>query len=686
MMIKNHYVFCLFAVLLLLLPTVGVGTIQKENFFNAELGEKHFYVKNSTNGHQKEYFSHFTTMKKELIRYEKCGTKPYIEDTPVSFNWKSNNGDWTTKAKNQGGCGSCWAFAALGILESKINIKENNPDLDPDLSEQYILSCLSNAGSCRGGNPSTALQLIMDASLIGNGCNGVPFESCMPYVADDMLPCEEKSEDWIEKLVPITSYDTWTSDGSENDRQRIKSQIQEDGPVITGIFADDDFTTWGLQHHNNSEYFAYDTHTIWSNHVIMIVGWHDDSSIDKGGYWICKNSWGPFWGYDGFFNIEYGAKGIDHGYVISVDYDAQSFDWPPVARIQGPYYSKANESLLFSAQQSFDVEGELLDYYWDFGDGQTAEGLSAEHLYETEGIYRLTLTVTDGVGKTDIIERAVMIQPWNLGDQWTYQFPEVMMFLDQDDISIMLQAEIPSVTFELTDESAEYYHVDFLTSIDGELIISFAEYTVPVTVKETSFSGSIKYSKKDLSIQDVQLDIGGKFRIGDVFPFALLFPGSIHLGFSFSKGINYIQFPLYESKSFDVSCSDVSVQGKVISPLFTLLNFANTLTGFFGKDFLPREIAEILPEITVDELLSLYGLDDRLRTPYISDLKVNEEIINTPAGLFSAYAIKKKNFGEISYAADVQNLVKINLSVKQKDFLDAEANIVIQGSLVSSNK
>ena len=76
--------------------------------------------------------------------------KPTIKkDLPPYFSWRDMNGtDWTTPAKDQGSCGSCWDFAALGALESIIQIREGCPALRLDLSEQYVLSCLPRAGSC----------------------------------------------------------------------------------------------------------------------------------------------------------------------------------------------------------------------------------------------------------------------------------------------------------------------------------------------------------------------------------------------------------------------------------------------------------------------------------------------------------------------------------------------------------
>jgi hypothetical protein len=96
-------------------------------------------------------------------------------NTPEEFNWKNIDGkDWTTPAKNQGHCGSCWLFSAMGALESVINIREGCAELDPDLSEQYVLSCLPAAGSCNGGNTTKCVfYFINSTSSDGNYHYGV---------------------------------------------------------------------------------------------------------------------------------------------------------------------------------------------------------------------------------------------------------------------------------------------------------------------------------------------------------------------------------------------------------------------------------------------------------------------------------------------------------------------------------
>lgn len=72
---------------------------------------------------------------------------------PDNFDWRNKDGqDWMTPVKNQGSCGSCWAFSAVGIVEPAYNIFSGDPNLDLDLSEQYLVSdCCEQCGNCGGG-------------------------------------------------------------------------------------------------------------------------------------------------------------------------------------------------------------------------------------------------------------------------------------------------------------------------------------------------------------------------------------------------------------------------------------------------------------------------------------------------------------------------------------------------------
>ena len=317
--------------------------------------------------------------------------KPSIRtDLPSEFNWREYlGGDYTTPPRDQAWCGSCWLFGAISTLESIIEIREGCPELNPDLSEQYVLSCLPSSAAmfgrgCRGGTPYRAFQYIQDNGTKGNNINGIIPEWCFKYRGIDLygldfthsgfdpVECEEKCQDWETYVIPISDYGYWHPHGTTEDILAIKSQVYESGPVTTCYFVNANFSRWIQTHHNATDYFHYEEVT-GTNHCVEIVGWKDDATIPQGGYWIIKNSWGPYPGYDdGFFNIEYGSLNIDGDSIHWVEYDPALYNWPPQANAGGPYSGSIGEVISFDAGESFDPENEIISYHWDFGDGSNS--------------------------------------------------------------------------------------------------------------------------------------------------------------------------------------------------------------------------------------------------------------------------------------------------------------------------
>jgi C1A family cysteine protease len=229
-----------------------------------------------------------------------------FDDLPPQFSWKNYNGNWLTPVKDQAYpvyCGSCYIFAAWSIFEAAIDLASGYPTTEMDLSEQYGLSCI-NAGcnGCGGGWGSTMIDNIVSTSpgQSGNGINGVPIESCMPYQADDSIPCDSKCSDWDyytdppmpdNKLWQIENWG-WTSSFSEknpDDWNTIKSWLYDKGPLAVTIAWDNGIQNFVENNHNPSDVYEQDSsdHT---NHLITLCGWVDDPEILNGGYWILKNS------------------------------------------------------------------------------------------------------------------------------------------------------------------------------------------------------------------------------------------------------------------------------------------------------------------------------------------------------------------------------------------------------------
>ena len=352
-------------------------------------------------------------------------------DLPDNFNWRDYEGkDWTTPIRQQLS-GDCGVFSALGALESIIKIRENNSDINPDLSEQYVLSCLPAAaneygeGCTYGVLPSNAYKYIMSTDENGNYHNGVTWESCFPYQARDFnqgVMQDQMCNDWLDHLVPISDYGSlWIEEVIENtaeSRDLIKNMILQHGPCVAGMTITSAFQRWGYSHHTPEDYYPYKGEQ-WRDmisHGVVIVGWKDDSSIANGGYWICKNSWGTNYGYHGFFNIEYGA--CFTGVLLEwVDYSPDDYYWKPVAISQDMYSGIVNEEIFFDAGLSYGAENSsILSYHWDFGDGNTGSGIATSHAYSQEGMFRANLTVIDNYDTIAITSSEVYItsEPFTL--------------------------------------------------------------------------------------------------------------------------------------------------------------------------------------------------------------------------------------------------------------------------------
>jgi len=253
---------------------------------------------------------------------------------PDSFVFQSPKGDilpswdWRTQGKvtpvgDQGNCGSCYAFASIGNIESKMLIDGAGTY---DFSENHAKECnwyetadIDGGTSCSGGNYFIVANLFSKKGMV--------LESSDPYVDDDddckgTGPYQKTLLDWriiCGNVMPSTSV--------------LKAYIQEYGPVYTAIYAGVPGTYWG------EEFGSYDgSYTLYydgpeePNHAVLIVGWDDSLTHAEGsGGWIVKNSWGTEWGgtcghgtEKGYFTIAYGSASI--GMYSSFMYDWQDYD------------------------------------------------------------------------------------------------------------------------------------------------------------------------------------------------------------------------------------------------------------------------------------------------------------------------------------------------------------------------
>jgi hypothetical protein len=203
---------------------------------------------------------------------------------PARIDWRDRDGvNWMSPIKDQGKCGSCVAFAAVGAFEGMLNIASNKPDLNVNLSEEYLFA---NIGSCGMGSMGQ-----MSAYSLKN--EGTVDEACHPYVAGrtGQNPDNEKAcDDASKRKLKLRSFEF------RDDDEAIKEALQE-GPVQTRMTVYEDFMFY------SSGVYEYATGDALGGHAVTLVGYDDAER-----YWIVRNSWGEAWGENGYFRIRYNDK------------------------------------------------------------------------------------------------------------------------------------------------------------------------------------------------------------------------------------------------------------------------------------------------------------------------------------------------------------------------------------------
>jgi C1A family cysteine protease len=217
-------------------------------------------------------------------------------DLPQRWDWREHDG--VSSVKNQGGCGSCWAFGTIGPMESAILIHDK---VEVDLSEQWLVSCNQDGWSCNGGWMAHDYHQWKTDRFNGSGA---VLEEDFPYEAVDAV-CKGPYHH-------LYHLDSWHYIGFPQgipSVESIKQAIYTHGPVSSGIAVNQAFGGYDGGVFNNDTPADI-------NHAVTLVGWDDTQGAQ--GVWILKNSWGPSWGEDGYMLIEYGCCKVGYGacYVV----------------------------------------------------------------------------------------------------------------------------------------------------------------------------------------------------------------------------------------------------------------------------------------------------------------------------------------------------------------------------------
>jgi len=180
---------------------------------------------------------------------------------------------YVTPVKNQGSCGSCWAFSTTGGIEGQ-NYKVNK--VLSSFSEQELVDCSQKEGNqgCNGGLMDDGFTYVED--------KGLCFESSYPYTGKDGT-CDTSCT----SKVTVTGF----TDIKQGDTSGLLSACSSQGPISIAVDANIwwQMYTGGLFNHNCNPSKL--------DHGVLLVGY------SKGSYWKVKNSWGSGWGEKGYIRL-----------------------------------------------------------------------------------------------------------------------------------------------------------------------------------------------------------------------------------------------------------------------------------------------------------------------------------------------------------------------------------------------
>ncbi|NP_001080822.1 cathepsin S precursor [Xenopus laevis] len=192
--------------------------------------------------------------------------------------------DWRDKGcvsdvKNQGGCGSCWAFSAVGALEGQLMLKTGKL---VSLSPQNLVDCASKYGNkgCSGGFMTSAFQYVIDN-------NGIDSDSYYPYHAMDEK-CHYELAGKASSCVKYTEIVPGTEDN-------LKQALGTIGPISVAI--DGTRPTFFLY---KSGVYSDPSCSQEVNHGVLAIGY---GTLNGQDFWLLKNSWGTYYGDKGFVRI-----------------------------------------------------------------------------------------------------------------------------------------------------------------------------------------------------------------------------------------------------------------------------------------------------------------------------------------------------------------------------------------------
>ncbi|MCL1792028.1 MAG: C1 family peptidase [Peptococcaceae bacterium] len=190
--------------------------------------------------------------------------------------------------KDQYDCGACASFSVAAMVEAMISIEKSG--LTIDLSEADLHFCSGHGATCSGWTVEAAIKHVQTQGITEE--ENFPYQSLLRTLPEQPIPTVVPrcilSPNRDAKAVKISTS------VKLNSMTERKNHLTNIGPCVAMFKVFEDFFWYGgdIYHHVSGSYEG--------NHAVLVIGFSE-----QGQYWLCKNSWGPDWGDNGYFKIAY---------------------------------------------------------------------------------------------------------------------------------------------------------------------------------------------------------------------------------------------------------------------------------------------------------------------------------------------------------------------------------------------
>jgi len=323
-----------------------------------------------------------------------------------------------TTVKNQGSCGSCWTFAAMGATESRWKILGHGTN---DLSEDNMNNCHEFVpAACEGGNLDMATSYFVRKS-------GPYTEADDPYsVTPNSCPAGLNEAAYIPNVRFLP-----------RDNNTLKQALIDYGALYTNMY-------WADGSYNSSNKTYYYSGTSGTNHAVLLVGWDNNKATAGGtGAWIIKNSWGDGWGENGFFYISYNDTRVNTtpGYFL----DRTAFD------AKAKLYSYSRLGAVSGTTVGSSVGYGLIKYVATGNQQLTKVGT-----WINDAGAILDITVYDNFVSSTLSGQLASItnQTCNLPGYYTYNLSSPVSIANGNDFYILIKYNVSGATYPIPIEMA----------------------------------------------------------------------------------------------------------------------------------------------------------------------------------------------------------------------------------------